>query len=187
MPGRKGSMVIEVLVFLVTIVLTSAVILVLVQKGVLTVRAESQEKTRILDTEFIPFGRGGELRIVNIQFCEIVDEQFHCVGEGNTFSRGERVYVLFNVESTTYNNDVMLARNYRLLNPSGNVVMEVEERNTYHIDVQTEKEREIVVFSNFFELSNDAEFGEYLLDVIVENPLLEKKVTVRVPFMLVAE
>ncbi len=181
---KKGSMVVEVLVFLVTIVLTSAVILVLVQKGILTVRAEQGEETSILNTEFIPFGRGGELQIIHIQFCGFVDEQFRCVDEKSTFSLGEEVYVLFQVESTSYEGDVMLARNYRVLNPSGNVVMEVEERNTYHIDVQTEKERETVVFSNFFKLPEDAERGEYLLDVIVENPLLEKKVTVRAPFTI---
>ncbi len=181
--GKKGSMVVEVFVFFVTVVLTSAVVLLLVQKGVLTVRADSTE-VNVLNTEFIPFGRGGEVVITHIQFCQYVDEQFNCLEEGNQFQHGERVYVLFTVESSPFEGDIMLLRNYRITSPSGREVLQLDERNTYHLDVQTEKERETVVFSNYFDVSDAGEQGEYLLDVVVENPLLEKKVTVQVPFTI---
>ena len=50
----KGSIA-QLLGLLITVVLTSAGILLMVQAGIITVRAESTEP--ILNTEFIPMGR----------------------------------------------------------------------------------------------------------------------------------
>ena len=174
-------MITEVLLFLITVMVTSGVVLLLVQQGILSVRADVLDEP-LLNTEFIPFERGGELHITKILFCDAIDEQFTCEHETNLFKPGQNVYVLFVAQSSTSNHDIMLVRNYRLLNPGGSLLVESDEKNTYHIDITSDRDEEQVVFSNYFGLPQDAVVGEYTLDVIVENPLLQKKVMVRTTF-----
>ena len=170
---NKTASIAQLLGLLITVVLTSAGILLLVQAGVITVRAESTES--VLNTEFIPMGREGYLDLKEFKFCGLVDAQLRCVNEKSNFKVGEKVYVVFMVESSSYNGQVLLARNYRIRNPAGEVILDVDAKNSYDFDVQSSKEQEVVTFADYFTLTD--EVGEYALDVIVENPLLSKKIT----------
>ena len=170
---NKKATIAQLLGLLITVVLTSAGILLLVQAGIITVRAESTES--VLNTEFIPLGREGSLNLREFRFCGMVDAQLRCIEEKTSFKVGENVYVVFVVESSTYNGQVLLARNYRIKNPNGEVILDVDAKNNYNFDLHSGKEKELVTFADYFTLTD--EVGEYSLDVIVNNALLDKKIT----------
>src|SRR3989338_8011966 len=97
--NNRGS-VMEVLVLMIVVVLTSGVILLLVNTGVITVKAQSNEP--ILNTEFIPLCREGSLVIKDFKFCENVDEFYNCENPKESFARGDKIYFRFVVESRFY-------------------------------------------------------------------------------------
>ena len=183
---KSGRIEIEVFIVLITIVVTSAVILLLVKYGALEVR-EDVVTEPILNTEFLPSGREGFLAVKDFAFCSYVDADLNCLGRQEEFGKTENVYVWFVVESTTYNNQILAARNYRIRDPIGTVIFEADNKNTYNFELASDKNAEQVIFTDYFVMGEDAVTGEYTLDVIVENPLLGKKVTLTKKFMIVEE
>ena len=172
---KRGSVVLEIVLFMVLVVVTSAVILLLVHFGVISVKAEN-EQVSVLNTQFLPYAREGNLVISNIEFCENIDESFHCVPK-DKFFLGEPVYVLTTVESSTSNSEIMLLENYRLRNPTGDIVLDAEEKNNFHYQLQSSKSKEQVMLKDKFVVHSGASKGEYTFEVIVENLLLQQKVT----------
>ena len=118
----------EILIFLIVVVLTSAVVLFLVQSGIVTVKADGEE-VPILNAEFIPVGREGYVAIKEFQFCDMVDELYNCLGEKNTFQIGGEVHFRFVIESSTWNGEVMLVENYKLKSPTGEILLDVDEED----------------------------------------------------------
>jgi hypothetical protein len=180
--NKRGKAVVEILVLLIVVVTTSVVVLLLVKGGVLSVRADAGDQP-ILNTEFIPFGRGGSLVIKEIKFCSYVDEEFNCLRELKDFTIGSDVHVWVLVESSPYDGNVMLVSNYQIKNPSGEIVLEVDESNNFHFDLISD-DVEPVVFTNYFTTANGASLGEHTLNIIIENPLLNKKVIASRKFTL---
>ena len=181
---KSGRIEIEVFIVLITIVVTSAVILLLVKYGALEVR-EDVVAEPVLNTEFLPSGREGFLAVKDFAFCSYVDADLNCLSRQEEFGKTENVYVWFVVESTTYNNQILAARNYRIRDPIGTVIFEVDNKNTYNFELASDKNAEQVIFTDYFVMGEDAVTGEYTLDVIVENLLLGKKVTLSKKFMIV--
>ena len=70
-------------------------------------------------------------------------------------------------------------------NPLGEVVLQAEQKNAYNLELSSRRDTEKVVFGEFFVLGEDIISGEYTLNVIIENALLNKKITVTKKFMVV--
>ncbi|MBI2662651.1 hypothetical protein HYX11_04295 [Candidatus Woesearchaeota archaeon] len=181
--NKKASTIIEFLLILVAVVLTSAVILFLVQKGVVTVKADTSPQP-ILNTEFIPFAREGTLSIKEFQFCQYVDEQYQCLEPKQTFVRGEEVHFRFVVESTTSNGVVKIVENYRITSPSGQIILDANTENNFDYDTESNKNKESLVFKDYFTLGFGLQPGTYSLDLILENPYLIKQVTYTKTFIV---
>lgn len=181
---KRGRIEVELFIVLITIVVTSAVILLLVKSGTIQVR-EGVSSEPILNTEFLPTGREGFLAIKDFAFCSYVDADLNCLGRQEEFGKTENVYVWFVVESTAYNNQIIATRNYRIRDPAGNLVLEADNKNTYNFELTSDKNAEQVTFADYFVMGEDAVAGEYTLDVIVESSLLGKKVTLTKSFMVV--
>lgn len=181
---KRGRIEIEMFIVLITIVVTSAVILLLVKSGTIEVK-EDVVSEPVLNTEFLPVGREGFLAVKDFAFCSYVDADLNCLGRQEEFGKTENVYVWFVVESTTYNNQILAARNYRIRDPAGTVIFEADNKNTYNFELSSDKNVEQVIFTDYFVMGEDAVTGEYALDVIVENPLLVKKVILTKKFMIV--
>lgn len=181
---KKGRIEIELFIVLITIVVTSAAILLLVKSGTIEVR-EDVVAEPILNAEFLPAGREGFLAVKDFAFCSYVDADLNCLSRQEEFSKTENVYVWFVVESTAYNNQIIAARNYRIRDPTGIVIFEADNKNTYNFELNSDKKTEQVIFTDYFVMGQDAVTGEYTLDVIVENALLGKKVTLTKKFMVV--
>lgn len=172
--NTHGASMVEFLVLLIMIVLTSATVLFLVKTEIVSVRAEGGEVS-VLNTEFIPVGREGYLAIKEFQFCDAVDEVYNCLEEKSTFQIGEEVHFRFIVESSTWNGEAMLVENYRLKSPSGDVLLDVDEESNYHFNLQSTKRKEDIYFKDYFIVNPGSEIGEYTLELVIENPLLNKK------------
>src|SRR3989344_5767929 len=108
--NKKASVMIEIMIFLVIAVFLSATILFLVKSGVIQTK-ESYEEVNVLNTEFLPMGRGGSLTIKQFQFCGDVSSDYTCINPKATFLPGEEVHFRFLAESSTYNSQVMLVEN----------------------------------------------------------------------------
>ena len=184
--NQQGKVITELLVMLIMIVLTSGVILLLVQSGILSVKAEN-EQVSILNTEFIPMGREGSLAVKDFQLCDYVDPAYNCVNEGGTFVAGSEVHFRFVVESSTYNGDIMLVENYRVKDSQGKIIFDVEDKDNFHFDTSSSELKEKVSFKDYFVLAEDAPEGEYSLELIVENPLLVKRTVTFKTFKVVNE
>ncbi len=178
--NKSGKVITEILVMMVVIVLTSAIILFLVQSGLITVKAEG-EQPQVLNTEFIPLGREGYLTITDFKFCIFIDENYNCIlekdGLKDGFFLGDEVHFFFVVESTTANGEVMLIENYRIKDPIGKVLIDIDAKNNYHFEMSSKDKQETVSFKDYFTLADNSEPGEYTLELILENPLLNKKTT----------
>ena len=83
---KKGKIEFEVLLFMIAIVVVSALVLWAVQSGIVTVRADgSVEEKPILNAEFIHYGREGYLAVKEFQFCSAVDDKYNCIEEKEKF------------------------------------------------------------------------------------------------------
>ncbi|MBI4980285.1 hypothetical protein HZC30_01865 [Candidatus Woesearchaeota archaeon] len=174
--NTQSKGVTELLILMIVIVMVSGVILLMVRTGIISVSAEN-EQVQILNTEFIPLGRGGELAIEKFQFCMLVDNNYNCQGESDTFYFGDKVYFRFTIKSSTYNGEIMLVENYRIKNPHGETVLEIDEKRNFDFRKNSKDKTEAVDFKDYFNLGSDLPEGEYTLELLINNPLIDKKVT----------
>lgn len=179
-------MVKELLLVLVTMVFTSAVVFTIISLSVVEVEASS-DTTSMLNTEFLPFGRGGELVINNFRFCDYESNLNGCWQENEYFYPNEEVHFFFEVISSTYYGDILLVENYQLLGPSGEVILSVEAKNNYYYEIESNREKETVYFIDYFILGSDAVPGTYTVNLIINNQLLEKQVVLTETFQVLNE
>jgi hypothetical protein len=78
-----------------------------------------------------------------------------------------------------------LVENYRIRNPYGEIILDVDQKNNLHFDVSSKERVEMVTFKDYFKLGNDLPLGEYTLELVIENPLLDKKVVRSEKFVVV--
>ena len=181
--NKNGKIAIEILIMLVTVVVTSGIIFLLIQGGAIKVKSENAD-VNVLNTEFIPVGREGYLAIRDFTFCQYIDETYQCIGPGNNFNLGGDVYFRFVVESSVYNGNVNLIKNYRITGPDGSILLDVDEKNNFDFAEKSDEDKEFVTFKDYFFVGEDLQEGEYTLDLIVENPLLNKKSTFSQKFLM---
>lgn len=173
--NKQGRVEFEILLMLITIVVTSAVLFTLVRAQVIEVKPQTEEVS-VLNTEFLPYGREGVVVVKSFQFCGRVDEQFNCLNPKETFKRGEEVHFLFVVESTTVNGEIRLAENYRFGNAQ-KVFLNIDEKNTFNYELDSRKDTEEIKFKDYFIAGWDLTPGDYNVDLVMENTLLQKKAT----------
>lgn len=181
---KQGKIEVEVFAVLITMVFTSAVILFLVYSGTIEVK-EGISSEPVLNAEFLPAGREGVLAIKEFDFCSYVDENLNCLAEQDEFGKAENVYVRFVVESSVTGGQAMLLRNYEMRNPLGEIILQAEQNNAYNFELSSARSTENVVFGEYFVIGEDAVAGEYTLDVIIENQLIEKKITLTKTFKVI--
>jgi len=172
----------QILALMILVVLTSAVVLLLVQTGIVSVKADMDD-VPILNTEFIPIERSGELVINEIVFCSLVDEMLSCINPLDDFGQGDHFYIHTTVQSSPQNGQIMLVRNYRLVGPEGFSLMEFDAKDNYYFELAS-KEKETITFADYVATLPDFDDGEYTLDITIENPLLNKKIITTKKFVI---
>ena len=95
---------------------------------------------------------------------------------GGKLKLGEDIHFRFLVESSTYEGNVMLLENYRVKGPDGKVLLDVDEKNTYHFDVASRERMEQIYFKDHLVSEEGDASGVYTFELIVENPLLNKSI-----------
>ncbi len=190
-----ASVMLELLIFVITVILTTTIVLFLVQTGVIGVQTNEQgeseragQEVSILNAEFLPLGREGTLGINEFQWCNFVNERYQCVGEkggeNDNFVLGEEVHFRFVVESSTVNGELMLVENYRLLEPTGNVILDFGQRNDFTVNLYSSKKSELVTFKDYFIIEPGSESGSYTLELSVKNPLLNTQARITQKIMV---
>lgn len=169
---------------MIVVVATSALVLILVKTRTIVIRGDVSTEP-ILNTEFLPMGRAGYLALNEFDFCNFVDENFNCLNQQDEFYPSDDIYLRFVAESTVFNGEVIIVHNYRVKNPSGEVVLEAEQKSDFAFEMKSGRETELVVFSEYFNLGKEAQPGEYTVEMIVRNPLLDKEVTLVKEFKVV--
>ena len=173
MMNKKGSVVV-LLIFLIVVILTSAFVLLLVRFDVLDLKPDSEKS--ILNTEFLPIDKEGMLEFSDVATCNYVDDDFYCLDERDTFTLGEEIHVRTAVRSQGKNGVIILTRNYEVRDSFGEVLFAQSEENKYQVEGKYSGEPKTVVFADYFPTVG-LEAGRYEIDVIVENPLFENKIT----------
>ena len=184
MMNKKGEFAKEALLMLVTIVITSALVFSLVQFGLVNVD-EQASNDDFLNTEFVPYNRGGELTIRDFRFCSKTNAASGCVIEQNIFQLGEEVHFFFDAATTVYGGDLVLAENYRLINPSGKVLLEINENEDFVFEKRSAESREAIHFTDFFYLGENELVGVYTIELVVRNPITSKEATLTKQFTAV--
>ncbi len=179
--NTKAAGLIELIVFLIIIVVTSAGVLLLIKYDVIMVKADSSSEP-VLNAEFIPYVREGSLVVKEFQFCEYVDENYLCYGETNSFEFGQQIHFRFLVESSTYNGQLMVVKNFRVKGPSGEILLDVGDQQRRQFDQKSSREKEMVFFKDYFVVGYGAPLGDYTFELIVENPLITKTATLSQKF-----
>ncbi len=180
--NNKAYATLEILIVLVAIVITSALILFLVQQGVLTVNSNTNQQ--ILNTEFIPYERQGSLAIKDFSFCSYVNEQYQCLEPQTTFTLGDDAYFRFTIDTTPYYGDVMIIENYRILSSTGKVMLDVDLKKNFQYDAASQEKIESIFFKDYFSIGKGIPNGQYTLELKIENPLLNKQSTVKKTFII---
>tara|TARA_B100000315_G_C14539023_1_gene569917 strand:+ start:1182 stop:1727 length:546 start_codon:yes stop_codon:yes gene_type:complete len=170
--NKKGKIVVTVLVVLGVILLTSAGMLMLIKTGMLSVKTSSES---VLNTEYIPYQRTGSLAIKDFKFCGLVDQYYKCIQEKNQFLLGESVHFRFVVESSVYQGQVKLVENYGVKGPNGKVQLEVNSQDNFYFNINSKKKTEKISFADYFTVGYDMPVGKYTLELILNNPLINKK------------
>ncbi len=186
--NSRGSVLIEVLVLLATVIATSIAVLLLVQFRVIDVSADagavgSDAGKEVLNANFLPVAQEDAreesiLAVKDFEFCADVDENFNCLGEKKNFMLGNTVHFVFRVETTAVQNKIALVQNYRLIDPKGRVVLEADEQRDFHFNLQTGENTAAVVLKDYFIAGYEMPEGEYLFELHLENPILNKRVKV---------
>lgn len=174
--NKTGKSLAGFLGVLIVIAMTSATMFLLVRYGIVEVKERGE--TEVLNMDFIPFVREGYLVLEDFKFCDSVDEGYNCKGESSRFFSREEVYFRFIIGSSVSEGEVKLVENYRLKNPQGEVLLEAEQKDNYYFEMKSGKEKELVYFKDYFTLGSELEEGEYTFELLMENPLLSKKVSV---------
>ena len=181
--NTKGTGVIELIIFLIIVVVTSAVVLLLIKFNVVEVKADGAAEP-VLNAEFIPYVREGTLVVKEFSFCRSVDEAYDCLGAGDQFVFGQPVYYRFGVESSTYNGQIKVVKNYRIKGPAGDVLLDVGTEQQSQFDVVSNNDREVVLFKDYFVVPAGFPAGEYTFELVVVNPLLTKSATLVQRFVI---
>ena len=181
--NKQAGMVVQVLIMLILVVLTSITVLFFVKTGFIEVKGQVNEQ--ILYLEFLPFQREGTLNIRNFQFCDYIEES-QCYGS-NQFYLPADVHFLFIVESTVYNGEIKLIENYQIKDHLGRIILEVDDGDNFHFDLSSDRVTEEIVFTDFFTVNEELKPGTYTLDLIVENSILDKKITLSREFEIMEE
>ena len=169
---KHGSATTQVFFLLIAVVFASALILYLIQSGILSVKAQG-DQVPLLNTQFIPIERQGSLAIKDFQFCRYVDEQFNCPEPQEIFNPGDEVHFKFVAESSTYNGEIMIVENYQLKAPNGEIILNVDQKNTF--DFNSNKPKELINLKDYFTILSGSPAGQYTVTLNLENPLLDKK------------
>ncbi len=180
----EHDMIMELLVLFVVVILTSGVLLLLVHTGVITVKA--QEDVPVLNTEFIPLSREGALVVKDFSFCRSV-EGTNCLNPAGYFVPGEEIHFTYTVETSATEGQVMLVQNYRVKDPSGVPFIEARQEDNYYMEKNDAGDTEEISLADYFIIHPGSEEGEYTVELVLENPLLNKKVTVSRTFSLLGD
>jgi len=179
--NNQGKLAVQILVVLVIIVLTSTLVMLLINSG--AIKIKNTDTTSVLNTEFIPYSREGSVVIKEFKFCEYVSSNYSCINETNDFTAGNTVYFYFVVDSSAYNGEIKLVENYKVKSANGTVILDVDTTKSYNLNLKSKNKAETFIFKDYL-FTYPEDIGNYTLDLIVYNPLLEKKTTLSKKFTL---
>lgn len=185
MKSKKGGLAIESLVLLVTVLFTSAAVFYLVQSGIVSVEGSSDTyaaQDMFLNVEFLPIAKGGTLAIQEFSLCYDEDVNFDklsCKEDRELFFPGDEIHFTYQVISSSYLGTISLTENYRLLGPNGEIILDVAAVNDIEYEAIADENVEAVKFRDYFVLGEDEPVGEYTLELIITNTLINKEAILR--------
>ncbi len=187
-PSAKAEFsVLSLLVALIIVLATSAGVFFLVRTGVLPVapQQQGQEERLILPIqEAVQLPKENALKITEIKLCEQVNLHLDCINEKTAFKRGETVYFTLLVETTVISNNVRLIANFGINDENGKPILAVEEQNEFPISAKSIGKTEQLRLQNSFTFEESDQPGAYILEIVVANPLINKKASKTKEFMI---
>lgn len=189
--SKKGGLAVESLLLLVTVLFTSAVVFYLVQSGIVSVEGATNSVTQdqFLNVEFLPIEQGGTLAIQEFTLCYEDDmnyEGYYCKEDRELFFPGDEIHFTYEVISSSYLGSIFLTENYRLLGPDDEIILDVAAVNDIEYESDADEDVELVKFRDYFVLGDDEPIGEYTLELIITNTLINKEAVLRKEITVIA-
>ena len=176
--NRRAFSGTEFLISLVIVVALTGTIFALTYSGIIPVKSQNEELTVPLSA-FVPYYDQPVLEIKEIKTCTSVTEKYQCLGEKDTFNRGDYVTFRFRVKSSVLGEKVKLTEDY-ILYREGKIVARSD--NLINFEQASKKAVETLDFKDYVFLENSFEPGEYWLEMSVENPLMMAKTSKTIKF-----
>jgi hypothetical protein len=173
--NKKAGITTQVIAILIVVVFTSALILYLINSGIIT--PKEQNEVDVLNTRFLYQRESGELKVNFIKACELVSPDFECINERTDFKFNEQIHFLISVESPSHNGKINLVENYEVKNPTKQVVLSANPKDNFYFEKEVITQSDTILFKDFFVI-NDGESGEYVANFIIQNPMINKHVGV---------
>lgn len=169
---KQAKIATEILIVLIIVVFTASLILFLVKSGVVTV--EEGQEVDFLNANYLAGGPTKEFSVKEIKFCYNINN-FVC-DETSTFEFGEEIHFLVQFESTVANGNIIIAENYNLIDPNGDVIFAAEKED-FVFEYPSKKKSETLPFADSFTIDYGPD-GEYTLELLLENKILNQKIKV---------
>jgi hypothetical protein len=176
---KQAKIATEILIVLIIVVFTASFILFLVKSGVVSV--EEGQEVNFLNAEFIPVSSSSTLAIKDFSFCSSVKD-FVCEQE-TEFNFGQEIHFLIAFESSVINNNVAIVENYNIRDNNEKIIFSSQQKEDFFFEYPSGKQKEILPFSDFFTVAYGEE-GEYTLELLIDNPLLDKNIKLVETFTL---
>ncbi len=159
------TLVVRVMIVLVLLLVGSSLVLILINSGVVSVRADSNyQDVQILNTQFIPVIDNFILKIKDFTFCKKVDlAVFDCLESSRMFHPGEQVNFLFIVKGNL-GQEVEVVEDYALIDPDGVRILDFQQGGNLQAKLVP---RQDLTIADYFVLSPDAPVGEYTLELLI--------------------
>ena len=159
------SIIVKVMMVLILLVVGSSLILVLINSGLVSVRAQADyENEQVLNMEFIPVIDDFVIKIKDFTFCQKVDlSVFNCLGSERVFHPGEQVNFLFIVRSNLAK-EVEVIEDYALIGPFDERILDFQQGGNLKVKLLPDKD---LTIADYFTLSEDALVGEYTLELLL--------------------
>tara|TARA_Y100000310_G_scaffold124700_1_gene123461 strand:- start:76516 stop:77085 length:570 start_codon:yes stop_codon:yes gene_type:complete len=179
---KQAKIAMEILIILIVVVFTTALILALVNSGVIKVK--QGEEINFLNTDYIPLHHASSFSVSDFEFCYYV-ENFICE-PADEFVFGDDINFLMTIDSSVIDNNVIITENYNVIDPNGQIIFSAEERGDYTFEYPSNQKVASFPFTDYLAIDYGPA-GEYTLEILLTNILLNKEIKLEKKFTLTEE
>ena len=136
-----------------------------------------------ISVTYLFFSNKSTLELKEFSTCKTISEDYVC-SEKNVFNFGDKIMLLFIVESSSKDGQINLIENYVVRNTKREIIYDSSSKESFELNIKTDKKKESVSAVDAFFVHGSDEYGEYEVELTVKNPIFEKEIKEIKTFMI---